>query len=844
MSKTPIKFEEGWAEIYLSIQKLLQALDNDIINLGKNIFTNVEYMKVYTLCYNMCVQRDSEFSKKLYEKHSEVIQNYITENVVQKLHALNSKENIENQRFLKEFMNKFEDHLILTKWMSKFFQYLDRYYVKQHNQHSLRVVSLDLFTKYIYIDLREPLLQSYNVLLEKKRKNFLEQLPNGQNNFVPDNSDHYFSKFSDLYIYLSINPDRVATVLKENRLQFRENLEEPVYRKQFENFYRDDFERSYIENTKQYYCGISELYIGDNKDPAADQYIKLCEQIFNWEIKFCNDYLSQASRLVWAEENPMLLLDKDFDDASNGTKPILVNTLNKSLLIDVRDVLIESQNSGLKILLEDHRKEELHLFFTLYNEISSDETNQGSRVNEHLSAIAAVFKEHIVKKGTEMQEVLAKPAAKDKKAKVKNAKLEQTIRLIEAFIDLFSRYNDLAKREFSANSLFARALRDAFEIVLNQAGKNEGADNPALDIAEKLSNYMDYVIKVGSKKQIADSETEKLEDSVVLFGFISEKDKFNEIYRNQLAKRILNNFTSSNTFEISQLEEKVIGMFKDNIGAGYTQKMETMIKDLKSSSSKNIEERMDEDLAKNFGVTLLNSSSWPTYRKIEVNYPPEMSEQLTQFSYWYHEVADKRKISWVPNLGTVVIDSDIVFQAGEDDASTRYLTLEVNSLQAAVLMRFNEYQGSIGFRDLEQMTNLEISVLKKVLHSFLRPGVLKKEGKFESLAKFDLDGDVFSVNYGGKFKRQKLKVPMPSLEESHNPVKIQRDRTFAIEAAIVRIMKSRKVLAHEDLVGQVLNQLKLFTPPTDVIKAKITSLIERDYLEKDPENPRVYKYLA
>ena len=36
---------------------------------------------------------------------------------------------------------------------------------------------------------------------------------------------------------------------------------------------------------------------------------------------------------------------------------------------------------------------------------------------------------------------------------------------------------------------------------------------------------------------------------------------------------------------------------------------------------------------------------------------------------------------------------------------------------------------------------------------------------------------------------RKIRIPMASLEESHNVKRVEEDRTIAIEAAIVRIMK-------------------------------------------------------
>ena len=85
---------------------------------------------------------------------------------------------------------------------------------------------------------------------------------------------------------------------------------------------------------------------------------------------------------------------------------------------------------------------------------------------------------------------------------------------------------------------------------------------------------------------------------------------------------------------------------------------------------------------------------------------------------------------------------------------------------------------------------------------------------------------------------------MASLDESHNVKRVEEDRTNAIEAAIVRIMKARKALAHQQLVAEVLTQLAFFRPDPKLIKRKIESLIDRDYLERDPESNNTYRYLA
>jgi hypothetical protein len=46
------------------------------------------------------------------------------------------------------------------------------------------------------------------------------------------------------------------------------------------------------------------------------------------------------------------------------------------------------------------------------------------------------------------------------------------------------------------------------------------------------------------------------------------------------------------------------------------------------------------------------------------------------------------------------------------------------------------------------------------------------------------------------------------------------------------------------LSWQVLSQLNFFRPNPKVVKQRIHALIDREYLERDPDNQQMYKYLA
>jgi len=60
---------------------------------------------------------------------------------------------------------------------------------------------------------------------------------------------------------------------------------------------------------------------------------------------------------------------------------------------------------------------------------------------------------------------------------------------------------------------------------------------------------------------------------------------------------------------------------------------------------------------------------------------------------------------------------------------------------------------------------------------------------------------------------------------------VDEDRKHAVEASIVRVMKARKTMPHQQLVMEVSGQLmKLFKPDPKVIKNRIESLISREVL--------------
>eukprot|EP00959_Pyramimonas_sp_CCMP1952_P453708 9468668-Pyramimonas_sp.AAC.1 len=82
-------------------------------------------------------------------------------------------------------------------------------------------------------------------------------------------------------------------------------------------------------------------------------------------------------------------------------------------------------------------------------------------------------------------------------------------------------------------------------------------------------------------------------------------------------------------------------------------------------------------------------------------------------------------------------------------------------------------------------------------------------------------------------------------EKQETRQRVEDDRKPQIEAAIVRIMKSRKQLDHNSVVAEVTRQLtsRFIPSPTD-IKKHLEGLIEKEFIERDRNDRRLYIYLA
>lgn len=163
------------------------------------------------------------------------------------------------------------------------------------------------------------------------------------------------------------------------------------------------------------------------------------------------------------------------------------------------------------------------------------------------------------------------------------------------------------------------------------------------------------------------------------------------------------------------------------------------------------------------------------------------------FNEYYADANSKRRLAWMWGLGNATVKG-FWGKKGYD--------LQVTTLQAVAIMCFNpdgaasEYEG---FEAVREKLNMAEEPLKRVLHSLAcgKYKVLEKEPK-NSVIK---PTDTFRAAPKFASKMIKVRIPMANLDDSHNQKRVEEDRTVAIEAAIVRIMKVIQHLKSCELWG-------------------------------------------
>lgn len=254
--------------------------------------------------------------------------------------------------------------------------------------------------------------------------------------------------------------------------------------------------------------------------------------------------------------------------------------------------------------------------------------------------------------------------------------------LIPALLQLKAKCDGLHAQAFERAELFGYALREAFEAVLNARPNRP---------AELLAKFLDAQLRAGAKGGggggAGEDELEgTLDRAMGLFRFLGGKDMFEAFHRKELAKRLLLGKAAS-----LDAEKGLVSKLKAQCGAGFTNKLEGMFRDMELSAELNaaFEQRpraagggsngaggADGELS----VCVLTTGFWPHYPPVALELPAELGRLQEAFGAFYLSRHSGRRLSWVPSLSHCVVRAAFAARPHE---------LQLSLLQAAVCLLFN-----------------------------------------------------------------------------------------------------------------------------------------------------------
>ncbi|KAG2379126.1 hypothetical protein C9374_007764 [Naegleria lovaniensis] len=490
----------------------------------------------------------------------------------------------------------------------------------------------------------------------------------------------------------------------------------------------------------------------------------------------------------------------------HSSKQKLDHVVRREMITQHLNVIMES-SSGFLSFIKDDKISEMQRMYNLFvvNE------------KEHLSVMISLYNKYISEYGTsyilDEQKIQGSPVA-----------------FVEGLLEQKRKYDKITSISFNKNEQFVKAQKDGIATFADGTKQKR--------LAEFLSLYVDSIIKnSGTSASLEQELDSQLEEALELFEFLRDKDIFETYYKVHLAKRLLSKSHQA------QSEKLFILKLKKKCGYSFTSKIEGMFNDMRLSTQANEQYQQHKAFHSkpstiDFYVNILTHSFWPAYTLSNANLPLELNQCCDSFTQFYNDVHNGRKVTWQKSLGDGILVSR--FPSGKHE-------LVASTFQIAILMLFND-QTEYTYSNIRELTQIPEKELKKNLTILCmsKSKILLKEPKTKNLEdshKFVYNNDFKSANYRVKLALTSTKESEEEVQETES--KIEVERKPVIESVIVRVMKARKKLHHNDLVEEVVKQLlSKFKPNPVEIKRRIENLIEREFLTREEEDHKIYHYVA
>ena len=529
--------------------------------------------------------------------------------------------------------------------------------------------------------------------------------------------------------------------------------------------YKDYFNKIFLDESKKFY---EENTLKQIQESNLEDYIAYTDIIFQIEKTIIVEYLNQIS-----------------------LKPLL-NDLNNILLKDKIKIIFDKFfNFKNNTTIFSENFELMKKIFLLFKGIKID------------SEIKKYFSEYIQKSSNKIYELYS----------------SNYLELYNHLILLKANINNFIKISFLNEETFKSLIKENLTKTINLKQNF---------ITDVFSRYIDNLLTEKAKKETKEKLKENINEFIVLFKYIENKDMFEHFFIKRLATTCLYNLNVS-----EELQNYLIEQLKNECGHFFVSKSEEMISDVKLSKELNDKFIQQSDLLKDnniiFNFSIYSNYSWPINKIIVGNINDNITSIQNEFYNFYKKKNPGKTVKWhLPYCS-----SEIEFNGIENK---NYL-IKANGIHTLILSIFKKSKKDLNIIEIVSLTNLDIEILKEHLRDIVNFKILIYDNEKEN------------YSFNENFKNDDNEINLININKENNLLKenekIEKktiiDRKPVCDCYLIKILKPKKIMNKEELIEEAYQKLP-FQTDKEFIAKRLEQLINNKYISIDGNDENLVRY--
>lgn len=393
---------------------------------------------------------------------------------------------------------------------------------------------------------------------------------------------------------------------------------------------------------------------------------------------------------------------------------------------------------------------------------------------------------------------------------------------------------------------------------------NNNKEYPGL-IAKQLAKYVDLTFRKMFKSKTSNQNIESEVNKIFsLFKLLKDRDVFELNHRKYLSNRLLN------YYYYEEMELSLLSKLKIESGTIFTHRCEVMINDMKNSSQimnnyrgsphyyRNLNKNKRPGLIE-INFRILTMANWiinqdenlseDQFMEVLSTTNSECLPMVEKFSTFFKSVSKNKILRHNLFIGNCEVESKF--------KGKNYL-INMSPFQAFVCLLFNANK-KFKLSKIISVFPIKSSLsIVNGIYSLVRARILlcNDENKLIDLSKEDKISESkksreveISLNTNFAYKQLKIIINQTKIfkekpkEEKGEPIVLERK--YLLDSNIIRIMKSKMTIDHNNLYTELVSSIGgIFTPDSQMFKQRIENLIERGFLKRLETNYSTYTYTA